>query len=204
MNIRKKISSFFVWTFAVVGIGFSAKVGYEVYKGRTIQEPEPLTYVTKAIRITQDQAVQTVAQFSDKFKHEATEPDNYETILLALGDTISSALRYTQKEDSLETSTQNRLVAEFKSLETQVDHLIKYYRKNPLSENSLSGIAGDATEIVHKRNLERKRLALVNKTESSIQKLVNIINGEEADVMVARTAEDGIQHAHALLSLLVR
>lgn len=209
MNIKKSIKSrvsfFIINAFTIVGIVFSLKVGHEIYKGRVISEPEPFTYVTKAIKITQDQAVQTVADFTEKFNsHKTIEPDEYETSLFALNDIVDRTLRYVQKEDSLESYTQNKLVSEFKSLETQIEHLIKYYTRNPLTDSSLSGPAGDSTLVIHRRNLERKRLGLVNKVESSLKKLVNILNGDEEEILVAHTANDGITHAHALLAMLVR
>jgi hypothetical protein len=204
-NIKKTVSSFLISAFTIIGIGFSAKVGYKVYQDRIIAEPEPFTYITKAIKITEDQAVQTIADFTEKFQTSQTKPkDEYQKSLIALTDIVSHTLKYIQKEDSLESHTRNKLIAEFKSLDTQIAHLTKYYARNPLSESSLSGIAGDATEVMHKINLERKKLGLVNRVESSLKKLVNILNGEEEESIVAHTADDGIMHAHSLLAMLVR
>lgn len=220
---KKSFLSFFVNTFAFIGIGFSLKVGYEVSKEKTLTEPEPLTYVTKAIKVTTDQAVQTAdyalqsfTQFSEKYKMDQTdyaqnnevtpldETDEFETSLVTLHTVVNKALKYIQKEDSLESYSANRLIAEFKSLHTQIEHIIKYYKHNPFVENSFNGLAGDSSIIIHKRNLERKRLGLVNKVESSLKKLVNAINGEKEEILVAHTAEDGIKHAHELLSMLVQ
>lgn len=203
-SIKKYVKSCALNLFTLIGVGFSIKVGIELYKGRTITEPEPFTYVTKAVKITTDQATQTVAEFTEKFKSQNSDNTEYQQSLVHLSTILDEALKYLSKEDSLSNHEQNQLIGTIKSLQTQLKHLDKYYKHNPLEDESVSGPAGSSLHLIHQRNLERKRLALVNKVEACLKRISNEVNGVEEEMVVAHTADDGIIHAYSLLKTLVR
>ncbi len=132
-----------------------------------------------------EKAPEKIFEYQDsRTKHE---------LILQLKEYAQKAHRHLQKEDITQDHEKNLLLARFKEIITQADHLEQLLQKEPSTELS---------ETIYNQVIERKMLALTHKLEITLTDLLNEITGRIIEHRTSKTVFEGIDHNLQLLLYL--
>lgn len=202
----------------VLGIIFLTKCAYQQYqKHKQTQAMTKKDQIAPVIKKTANAVTDalsdglielgTMTQCA-KFKTVSTQAGltaqsstSHEEQLDNLRTLVQLGKRSLEQETELEEHAKNQLVARFKELHSQIEHLDRQLKKGPPTESSLFGPARQSAQVIHTRTIERKLLTLAQKTELVLADLYNETTGQTLQAESSETVASAIEHGKELLNL---
>lgn len=208
--------------FCLVGVVLVVKYSYDYCARPKVETAPDKTKTEQAITIAKKTTNGIIDIFSNgaiklgqitkkaKFKNMSTQTkqDLCEQASLTeqieqVADQINYAHNYIKKETTLEAGIKNEFLARLKEVGSQIEHLDKQIKKGPPIDGSISGPVANSALTVHERNIARKFLAIVNKTEILLEDISDEVNGTQSIKTVSNNTFEGIAHSTYLLHTLV-